>query len=127
MEPNRPSKSSSSECTYAEDLTDVVQMRGEIAEMAGHNARWLRKRGLLARTVTIKVRYDDFSTITRSHSTAPTDNEADIVRRAVALLEKTDAQTRPVRLLGAGVHNLVSVEELTGTGVLPFDDGSQEE
>ena len=127
VEPNRPSKSSSSECTYAEDLTNIEQMRGEIAEMAGHNARWLRKRGLLARTVTIKVRYSDFSTITRSHSTAPTDTEADIVRRAVALLGKTDAQMRPVRLLGAGVHNLVSVEELTGTGVLPFDESSHED
>ncbi len=76
VEPNRPSKSSSSECTYAEDLTDIVRMREEIAEMAGDNARWLKKRGILARTVTIKVRYDDFTTITRSHSTAPTDDEA---------------------------------------------------
>jgi DNA polymerase-4 len=121
VEPNRPTKSSSSECTYAEDLTNIEQMRGEIAEMAGHNARWLRKRGLLARTVTIKVRYDDFTTITRSHSTAPTDNEADIVRRAVALLDKTDAQARPVRLLGAGVHNLMAIEDATGRGLLPFD------
>src|SRR5262245_44699880 len=47
VEPNRPSKSSSSECTYSDDLTDIAQMRTEIAEMAGHNARWLRKRGLL--------------------------------------------------------------------------------
>jgi len=127
VEPNRPSKSSSSECTYAEDLTNVEQMRAEIAEMAGHNARWLRKRGLLARTVTIKVRYEDFTTITRSHSTAPTDNEGDIVRRAVALLGKTDAQTRPVRLLGAGVQNLMSVEDLTGTGVLPFEQSDPHE
>ncbi len=124
VEPNRPSKSSSSECTYAEDLTNIDQMRTEIAEMAGQNARWLRKRGLLARTVTIKVRYGDFTTITRSHSSAPTDNEADIVRRATALLDKTDAATRPVRLLGAGVHNFTSVEELTGTGVLPFEGDS---
>jgi len=121
VEPNRPTKSSSSECTYAEDLTNIEQMREEIAEMAGHNARWLRKRGLLARTVTIKVRYDDFTTITRSHSSAPTDNEADIVRRALALLEKTAAQTRPVRLLGAGVHNLMAIEDATGRGLLPFD------
>ena len=127
VEPNRPSKSSSSECTYAEDLTGISQMRAEIAEMAGHNARWLHKRGLFARTVTIKVRYEDFTTITRSHSTAPTDNEADIVRRAVALLDKTDVLKRPVRLLGAGVHNLVSVEELTGTGVLPFEENSHED
>jgi DNA polymerase-4 len=121
VEPNRPSKSSSSECTYAEDLTDIARMREEIAGMAADNARWLKKRGILARTVTIKVRYDDFTTITRSHSTAPTDNEGEVVRRAVALLDKTEARTRPVRLLGAGVHNFVTVEELTGTGVLPFE------
>ncbi|HXT71086.1 MAG TPA: DNA polymerase IV [Vicinamibacterales bacterium] len=120
VEPNRPSKSSSSEYTYAEDLTDIARMREEIAEMAGENARWLRKRGLLARTVTIKVRYDDFTTITRSHSTIATDDEADIVGRAVALLDKTEACVRPVRLLGAGVHNLMAVEDLTGTGRLPF-------
>jgi DNA polymerase IV len=127
VEPNRPSKSSSSECTYAADLTSIEQMRGEIAEMAGDNARWLRKQGLLARTVTIKVRYDDFTTVTRSHSTVPTDNEQDIVRRAVALLDKTDAHARPVRLLGAGVQNLMSVEDLTRTGVLPFEQSSDED
>ena len=108
VEPNRPSKSSSSECTYAEDITDLERIREEIAEMARDNARWLQDaRDLLARTVTIKVRYDDFTTITRSHSSAPTDDEEDVVRRAVALLAKTECGARPVRLLGAGVHNLV--------------------
>lgn len=121
VEPNRPSKSSSSECTYAEDLTDINRMREEIAEMAGDNARWLKKRGLLARTVTIKVRYDDFTTITRSHSTRPTDDEADIAKRAVQLLDKTEARTRPVRLLGAGVHNLMTMEDTRDPNELPFD------
>src|SRR6188508_2064554 len=54
VEPNRPSKSSSSECTYAEDLSDLSRIRDEIAEMARENAEWLRRRGILARTVTIK-------------------------------------------------------------------------
>jgi DNA polymerase-4 len=121
VEPNRAAKSSSSECTYAHDLTDLARIREEIAEMARHNAAWMRKKGLLARTVTIKVRYDDFTTVTRNHSAPPTDNEDDIVRRAVALLAKTEAGTRPVRLLGAGVHNFFTPEELTGSGVLPFD------
>jgi DNA polymerase-4 len=125
VEPNRPSKSSSSECTYAHDLTDIERMREEIAEMARDNAVWLRKRAIRARTVTIKVRYDDFTTVTRSHSAPPTDDEADIVRRAVELLDKTDARTRPVRLLGAGVHNLVDGDppgDPPGdTAVLPFD------
>jgi DNA polymerase-4 len=106
VEPNRAAKSSSSECTYAQDLTDLDRIREEIAELARENAAWLNRRDLLARTVTIKVRYHDFTTITRSHSTAPTSDVDAIVRRAVALLDKTEAGRRPVRLLGAGVHGL---------------------
>ena len=105
VEPNRASKSSSSEVTYTEDLTNIERIREEIAGMARDNAEWLRRRRLLARTVTIKVRYDDFTTITRSQSQASTDDVDDIVRRAVALLDKTEVGQRPVRLLGAGVHN----------------------
>src|SRR5712664_2842351 len=68
--PNREAKSSGSENTYPEDLTDLDTIRAEIAEMATHAIGWLWRKQLLARTVTIKVRYDDFTTITRSH-TAP--------------------------------------------------------
>ena len=106
VEPDRPSKSSSSECTYAEDLTDLGRIREEIAGMARDNALWLGRRQIVARTVTIKVRYSDFTTITRSHSQAATSDLDEIVRRAIALLEKTEAGRRPVRLLGAGVYNL---------------------
>ena len=120
VEPNRPSKSSSSECTYAQDLTDLNQIREEVAAMARENVAWLKKKGLLARTVTIKVRYDDFTTITRSHSHPPTDDPDEISARAVRLLDKTDVATRPVRLLGAGVHNFVTQEEMAAKGLLPF-------
>ena len=125
VEPNRASKSSSSECTYNEDLTNVDRIREEIAGMARDNAEWLGRKQLLARTVTIKVRYDDFTTITRSQSQAATADVDDIVRRAVALLEKTEAGRRPVRLLGAGVHNFEtatasSADPPTAAGLL-FD------
>ena len=76
--------------------------------MARDNALWLGRKGIVARTVTIKVRYDDFTTITRSHSQAATNDPDEIVRRAIALLEKTEAGRRPIRLLGAGVYNLES-------------------
>jgi DNA polymerase-4 len=104
--PNRASKSSSSENTYTPDLSDLALIREEIAGMARDNALWLGRRGLAARTVTIKVRYDDFTTITRSHSDRPTNDPEEFARRAVELLGKTEAGRRPVRLLGAGVHNL---------------------
>src|SRR5262245_10857738 len=89
VEPNRPSKSSSSECTYSEDLTDLARIREEIGEMARNNALWLGRKGIVARTVTIKLRYSDFTTITRSDSHEATNDPDEIVRRAVALLEKT--------------------------------------
>ncbi len=107
VEPNRETKSSGSENTYSQDLTDINEIRLEIDEMARDAASWLERQQLLCRTVTIKVRYSDFTTITRSHSTtAPTRDGEDIAQRAVRLLDRTDAAARPVRLLGVSVHNL---------------------
>src|SRR5215471_19311365 len=110
--PHREAKSSGSENTYPADLTDITAIREEIVEMAGHAVSWLVRKNLMARTVTIKVRYDDFTTITRSHSAAPTRDEAAITSRAVALLDKTDAGSRPVRLLGVSVHNFADRDDL---------------
>jgi DNA polymerase-4 len=107
VEPNRETKSSGSENTYSQDLTDINEIRLEIDEMARDAASWLERQQLLCRTVTIKVRYSDFTTITRSHSkTPPTRDGEDIAQRAVRLLDRTDAAARPVRLLGVSVHNL---------------------
>jgi DNA polymerase-4 len=114
VEPNRPSKSSSSECTYAHDLTDLDRMREEVDGMARDNAKWLQRHGLVARTVTIKVRYSDFTTVTRSDTRTATNDPDEIAKRAVALLGKTDAGARAVRLLGAGVHNIAGREENGG-------------
>lgn len=121
--PDRPHKSSSSENTYSEDLLDLEQIRAEIERMARQAADWLARKDLLARTVIIKVRYSDFSTVTRSHTAAlPTRDAGDIVERALALLARTGAGRRPIRLLGAGVHGLLGNEPGMGLpGVLGFD------
>lgn len=120
VQPHRPAKSSSSERTYSQDLSDIVRIHEEIDRMARGNARWLADRRLTARTVTIKVRYDDFTTITRSHSTAPSSDEEEIARRAVGLLDKTEVDSRPVRLLGAGVSNIEGAERARRDW-LPFE------
>jgi DNA polymerase-4 len=125
--PNRETKSSGSENTYPEDLVDLDVIRQEIAEMAGHAIAWLSRRQLLARTVTIKVRYHDFTTITRSHTALPTRDESDLTARAVRLLDRTDAGRVPVRLLGVSVHNFCSPDDLVDPERLPFeenDDGA---
>jgi DNA polymerase IV len=101
-------KSSGTENTYTHDLTDIGRIREEIAEMARQGGRWLVREALYARTVTVKVRYSDFTTITRSHSAWPATREIDeLVRRALDLLDRTEAGARPVRLLGVTVHNLL--------------------
>jgi DNA polymerase IV len=122
--PNRETKSSGSENTYPGDLLDLDAIRLEISGMAARTVGWLARRELLARTVSIKVRYSDFTTITRSHSAPATRDEADLVSRAVRLLEKTDAGQRPIRLLGVSVHNLCAqdLEEPPDPDRLPFDD-----
>ena len=64
------------------------EMQKNIDEMARDAAAWLQSKPLLCRTVTIKVRYSDFTTITRSHTAPATRDPEDIARRAVLLLEK---------------------------------------
>lgn len=103
--PSREPKSSGSETTFARDLTDLEEMRGAITQMAADAASWLVRRDLFARTVTVKVRYRDFTTVTRRHTEAPTRDEHALVERAVALLNRTEAGSQPVRLLGVSVSN----------------------
>jgi DNA polymerase-4 len=106
--PERPWKSISAETTYAQDLRDVARMREELARLAARVAASLQKKELAARTVTIKVRYGDFTTVTRSHTDeAATAAAGEIAARAAALLARTEAAARPVRLLGVGTHGLV--------------------
>jgi DNA polymerase-4 len=121
-------KSSGSETTFATDLTNVAEITDSVAQMARDAAAWLERRQLYARTVCLKVRYDDFTTVTRNHTDAPTRDEASIVRRAVALLERTDAARRPVRLLGVSVQNFVGTADAVTprrprAPQLPFDVG----
>jgi DNA polymerase IV len=121
--PWRSAKSSGTENTFAQDLTDMVEIRREVDEMARDGAAWLERQALLCRTVTVKVRYADFTTITRSHTAAPPTRDADaLASRAIGLLEKTEAGQRPVRLLGVSVHNLVDPVHGSEERPLPLFD-----
>jgi DNA polymerase IV len=109
VEPHRERKSIGCEETYAHDLEDIERVKEEIAALAVHAAGALARRSLLARTVTLKLRYATFETITRSETRKPATRSADEIRdRALALVEKTEAGRRPVRLLGVSLHNLAS-------------------
>lgn len=123
---NRAAKSHGAERTYAEDVRDVETMAQQVARLAVTSADWLERKSLWARTVTVKVRYGDFTTVTRSRSCTPAVRESgELAALACALLWQTEAQTRPVRLLGVSVHNLVDhphmVQDVAAVPRLPFD------
>lgn len=115
----REAKSVSVEGTYDTDLTDRTLMEGLLTRQAKEVAARLRKSGLSGRTVTIKVRLHDFTTLSRSTTLgSPTDSAATVARLARALLADLDT-SGGVRLLGVGVSGLADwvQEDLFGETV----------
>ena len=107
VEPNRERKSIGCEETYAKDLADAETIRREVEALARHAAGILERKEVLARTVVLKLRYSNFETITRSETREPATRDADeITLRATALIAKTEAGRRAVRLLGVSLHGL---------------------
>jgi DNA polymerase-4 len=106
VEPVRDTKSVGHEETYATDLAEPGELRREALRMADAVGSRLRAAGLAGRTVTVKVRFHDFETITRSHTLAAmVDTGHEIAQAAAMLLEQVDP-TPGVRLLGVSVSNL---------------------
>ncbi|WP_274917349.1 DNA polymerase IV [Streptomyces sp. WZ-12] len=102
----RDAKSVSVEDTFEVDLTDRTRVRTEVLRLADRCVARLREAGRSGRTVVIKVRNYDFSTLTRSETLrGPTDDPAVVREAAVRLLETVDT-TGGVRLLGVGVSGL---------------------
>jgi DNA polymerase-4 len=108
--PDREAKSISHEITFAVDVDDHEHLRAVLLDQTEHVARRLRRHDRLARTVVLKIRSGDFTTITRRTTlNAPTD-ETDRFWEAAAGLFETWARRRPpaVRLIGMGVTQLSS-------------------
>ncbi|MFM9596426.1 DNA polymerase IV [Streptomyces scabiei] len=102
----RDTKSVSVEDTYDVDIHDRVRVRMEVQRLAERCVRRLREAGLSGRTIQLKVRRYDFSTLTRSETLrGPTDDPAVVREAAARLLEAVDT-TGGVRLLGVGVSGL---------------------
>lgn len=102
----RESKSVSVEDTYDVDIHDRVRVRGEVARLADRCVERLRAAGHSGRTIVLKVRRFDFSTLTRSETLrGPTDDPGVVREAAARLLESVDT-TGGVRLLGVGVTGL---------------------
>jgi len=109
VKPPSETKSISRETTFGKDTRDRPFLKATLRYLSERVGAELRERGKLARCVTLKLRYADFTTITRRH-TLKQSNDADqtIFDTGVQLLNRAlTAQRQPVRLIGIGVSNLV--------------------
>jgi DNA polymerase-4 len=94
-------KSISHEHTFNRDTRDAAQVEATLAQLAEKVGRRLREHGLHARTVQLKLRYSDFTTITRAHSLpAPTQIDIDLVEHSRRLLHANWDRRQAIRLIG---------------------------
>ena len=105
VEPFAPPKSMGAEETFERDHRDGERLRATLRGQAERVARELRAQGYAGRTVTLKLRFADFSTITRSHTGDPTQDGLTVYREASALLDRVVLR-QPVRLIGLSVAGL---------------------
>jgi DNA polymerase-4 len=127
--PESPDKSISHEQTFDRDLTEHAEMLAELQRQAEQVARRLRRRRLLARTVTVKIRDSAFHTVTRSRSMRfSSDSTRTLYRMARALFEswRENHRATPVRLLGMGVSGLEDVDH-SAYGQGEGTDGSDDQ
>lgn len=104
--PEREAKSVSAEDTFERDLTEPALLQAELDRLAGRVVGRMRREGLSGRTVSVKVRRPDFTTLSRSLTLAgPTDDLRTVSRVARGLLAEVDT-VGGVRLLGVGVSGL---------------------
>ena len=107
--PSHEAKSIGNETTFAEDISDHDHLQNILDYLADKVARRVRSQQMTARTITLKARYSDFSTFTRSQSlTEPTDSTVIIRDTARMLLKgKLGRKGRALRLIGVTASNLL--------------------
>lgn len=109
VRPGREEKSIGAEETFALDVTDPGVVQAKVLELADRCAARLRAKGLVGRTVAVKVRTSDFRTLSRSHTlVTPTDVGREIYLHSRELLAGVDLHGLPVRLVGVRVEGLAT-------------------
>ena len=105
--PHEPARSISAERTFDHDVDDPAELERIVLKLAEIVGRRLRRSQVSGRTITLKVRFASFETVTRSATLpAPTDRTHDLVVIATDLLAALRLERARVRLLGVGVSNL---------------------
>jgi DNA polymerase-4 len=105
VDPGAPPKSMGAEETFGRDCRELARLEETLRGQAERVARELRAEGLAASRVTLKLRWADFRTLTRSHTGDPTQDGLELYRRAAALLAR-ERLVQPVRLIGLSASGL---------------------
>ncbi len=101
-------KSISQEVTFVNDTTDLTFLRSTLRDLSAKVGYRMRCDGVCARVIRIKLRWSDFTTLTRQVAlSAPTDQDGIIYTTAESLLKKVWQPDRAVRLIGVGGSNLI--------------------
>ncbi|MEO6580575.1 MAG: DNA polymerase IV [Sphingomicrobium sp.] len=109
VKPDRPYKSVSAERTFDGDLTDRAALIAELQRVAGYAWQRIERAEVAGRTITLKVKYADFTMITRSKSLpAPIADQQAFTAIGIELLERLIPAPKGIRLLGLGLHSLFS-------------------
>jgi len=116
VEPWAPPKSMGAETTFERDTSDRARLDATLRGQAERVARELRAERLSAARVTLKLRFADFRTLTRSHTSDPTQDGLELYRRAAILLSR-EKLGQPVRLIGVSASAL-SAEQTGQLGLL---------
>jgi DNA polymerase IV len=106
LETVRIAKSESRETTFDRDLVGVDALEPVLERLSEQLCAGLEKHGRRGRTIGIKVRFDDFSTVTRARSLPESTSELEVVRQVAGALLRELSPARPVRLLGVRVAGL---------------------
>jgi DNA polymerase-4 len=103
----------SNERTFAEDVSDPASIESVLCGLCEHVCWRARKRHIKARTVTLKLRYSDFHTLTRARTVAPTCSELELYPVVKEMLAAARTRRLPVRLLGLQLSSLGVFEQLS--------------
>ena len=103
----------SNEQTFSSDLGGRSEVEAQLHSLCQRVCWRARKRGAQAHTLTLKLRYADFETITRSKTASPTNDEARVFARILRLLDKAWTQRKAIRLVGVAMSNLQRDNQLS--------------
>jgi DNA polymerase-4 len=115
VRPSRKRKSIGKETTFEDDVLEIERVEQTLDALSDRVLELMQQQKILAKTMTLKVKYHDFVLVTRSHTfELPMADKAKFMQTLGLLLQKTDVGTKPIRLVGLNVSQLSSEQPESG-------------